>query len=90
MEAMATGLPVVAVNAMALPELVKNGENGYLFDLADSENLSNILIELFSNSGLRRQMGKKSLEIIQEHDINKSMAMFESIYQSMLDSSDES
>ena len=31
MEAMASALPVVAANAMALPHLVHDGENGYLF-----------------------------------------------------------
>ena len=32
MEAMASALPVVAANAMALPHLVHHGENGYLFE----------------------------------------------------------
>ena len=32
MEAMASALPVVAANAMALPHLVHDGENGYLFE----------------------------------------------------------
>jgi 1,2-diacylglycerol 3-alpha-glucosyltransferase len=80
MEAMASGLPVVAVNAMALPELVHHGENGYLFELNDSENLSGYLANIFSNSELRKQMGKKSLEFIQAHDINKTMDKFESLY----------
>ena len=34
MEAMASALPVVAANAMALPHLVHDGENGYLFEPA--------------------------------------------------------
>lgn len=32
MEAMASGLPIVAADAMALPHLVHDGENGYLFE----------------------------------------------------------
>ena len=83
MEAMASGLPVLAVNAMALPELVKDGQNGYLFELDDVAGLSKCLIEVFSNSELRKRMGKKSLEIIQAHDIDKSMAIFESLYAQM-------
>jgi 1,2-diacylglycerol 3-alpha-glucosyltransferase len=31
MEAMASGLPVIAADAMALPELVRHGENGSCF-----------------------------------------------------------
>ena len=39
MEAMASGLPVVAANAMALPHLVHDGENGYLFEPGDIDGL---------------------------------------------------
>src|SRR5207248_7463465 len=39
MEAMACGLPVVAANSYALPELVHHGENGYLFQPANSDEL---------------------------------------------------
>ena len=40
MEAMASALPVVAANAMALPHLVHDGENGYLFEPASPEDLA--------------------------------------------------
>lgn len=80
MEAMASGLPVVAVNAMALPELVRHGENGYLFELHEIDSLANHLINIFSNPELRKKMGERSLEFIQAHDINKTMAIFESLY----------
>ena len=86
MEAMASGLPVVGVNAMALPELIHDGENGYLFELDNIESLTQSLIKILSDEKLRKQMGDKSLEIIQAHDINNSMVTFESLYQSMLNS----
>ena len=40
MEAMASALPVVAANAMALPHLVHDGENGYLFEPANPDDLA--------------------------------------------------
>ena len=43
MEAMASGLPVVAANAMALPHLVHDGENGYLFEPGDAQDLADKL-----------------------------------------------
>lgn len=83
MEAMATRLPVVAVNAMALPELVKHNENGFLFEHNDTESLTRHLVEIFSNSALRKKMGEKSLEYIQTHDINRSLLTFETLYKNL-------
>jgi 1,2-diacylglycerol 3-alpha-glucosyltransferase len=80
MEAMASGLPVVAVNAMALPELVHNGENGYLFSDGDSEMLAERVIAILANQALRARMSEKSLEIIKDHDINKTIEKYEAIY----------
>ncbi len=40
MEAVACGLPVVAANSYALPELVHHGENGYLFQPGNSDELA--------------------------------------------------
>ena len=40
MEAMASGLPIVAANAVALPHLVHDGENGYLFEPGNVDDLA--------------------------------------------------
>ncbi len=83
MEAMASGLPVVAADAMALPELVHHGENGYLFPSDDSDALATAAIKILSDDGLRSRMAKKSLEIIQVHNINSVVEQFESLYLQM-------
>ena len=85
MEAMASGLPVVAVNAMALPELVHDGENGYLFSDGDRQMLAEKVIAILSDQSMRTQMSKKSLEIIQDHNINKIIGKYESIYNEIID-----
>lgn len=83
MEAMASGLPVIAADAMALPELVHHGENGFLFPPGDSHALAAAAITILSDEGLRSRMGKKSLEIIQEHDIEKVVEKYERLYMQM-------
>lgn len=80
MEAMASGLPVVAVDAMALPELVHDRENGYLFPEGDSNVLASRAIKILSNSKLRQKMSKNSLKIIKAHDIDKMIKKYESLY----------
>jgi glycosyltransferase involved in cell wall biosynthesis len=77
MEALATGLPILGARAVALPELIHTGENGYLFEPGDSVELGKRLVEIFSDIDLREQMGRKSLEIISQHDINDTLETFE-------------
>ena len=83
MEAMATGLPVIGVNATALPELIHDGENGFLFNEGDLDRLVSCLNQMFGDASLRERFSKKSLEIIKAHDINKIMETFESLYNSL-------
>ena len=83
MEAMASGLPVVAANALALPELVHHGENGYLFSPNDVAGIAEYFSRIFSDHALAKRMGQKSLQIAKAHDINITIASFEKIYESL-------
>jgi glycosyltransferase involved in cell wall biosynthesis len=65
---------------MALPELVHDGENGYLFADGDSQMLAQKVIAILSDQSMRAQMSKKSLDIIKDHDINEVVEEYESIY----------
>jgi len=69
---------------MALPELVHDGENGYLFSDGDSQMLAEKVIAILSNQPMREQMSKKSLEIIKEHDLNKIIERYESVYNEII------
>lgn len=83
MEAMASGLPIIAANALALPELVHHGENGFLFPANDAHALAAVAVKILSDELLRKQMANKSLEMIQAHDINKVVAQYETLYARM-------
>jgi len=83
MEAMATGKPVVAANARALPLLVHDGENGRLFEPGDVEGLASRLEELLSDSGKRTRMGRESLRIVARHDIGITLNAFEELYEAL-------
>lgn len=84
MEAMATGLPVIAVRAVALPELVHDNVNGYLYEENDSQRLGECILNIFSNQELREKMGRGSLEIIGRHDINKIITTFLGLYEVLI------
>lgn len=84
MEAIASGLPVVAVSAMALPELVHDGENGYLFPEGNSQTLAQKAVMILSDQKLSAQMSKNGLEMIKNHEINKIIQRYESLYHEIL------
>ena len=81
LQAMASALPVIAVKAGALVELVKHGVNGYLFAEGDIPAITAQIEDIITNDDHYREMRKKSLEFIQQHDINKTLESFEQLYQ---------
>lgn len=81
MEAMASGLPVVAANAMALPHLVHDGENGFLFEPGNISDLAAKLTRVLTMSAKEVLAFKKeSLSIVAAHDIQRTLDTFESLY----------
>lgn len=81
LEAMAASRPVILANAMALPHLVKNNKNGYLFAPGDSVDLAHKITEIIQLSDSKRmEMGRESLEIAKEHNINETLNDFEKLY----------
>jgi glycosyltransferase involved in cell wall biosynthesis len=81
MEAMASGLPVVAANAMALPHLVHDGENGFLFRPGDERDLADKLqrvLEMSHDELLKFK--RESLQVVAAHDIRRTLRTFESLY----------
>ena len=85
MEAMATGAPVIGVDALALPELIHDGENGYLFQPKDSQAMVEAVVKIFSDKNLHDRMSAKSLEIIRNHGIDVTIKKFEDIYRLVID-----
>ncbi len=67
LEAMASGLPVLAANACALPELVQPDVNGYLFAPHDSNAVADRIMTLLANRTRWAEMGAASRVKVQTH-----------------------
>jgi vacuolar-type H+-ATPase subunit H len=81
MEAMASGRPVVAADAMALPHLVHDGDNGYLFQPDDVVEFSDKLKRVLTASPEElERLSENSLHLIQAHDIERTITIFEGLY----------
>ena len=80
LEAMAAGLPIVAADAMALPHLVHDGENGRLYAPGNTHELTDRMLGLLGNPMLRQEFGRCSRQIAQQHSIISTLATFEDLY----------
>lgn len=81
MEAMASGLPIVAANAVALPHLVQDGENGYLFEPGNVDDLVDKLRRVLTASDADYlAMQEASLKGVDIHDIDRTLDTFEKLY----------
>jgi len=64
-EAMNFGLPVIVSDKVGCaPDLVENGDNGYVFEHRAVDDLARDLAELVSDSDLRERLGSRSLDRI--------------------------
>jgi len=71
MEGMNNSMPIVASNVGGIPEIVHNGENGFLFNPDDgAEALASCLEELILDEKLRADMGKRSKQILNELNLS--------------------
>jgi len=84
LEAMASGMPIVAVDAGALRELCQNERNGYLTEQDDDEAIAEGILRILQDNGLQKKMAKESLAIAKTHDIETTLARFEEIYTDLI------
>jgi glycosyltransferase involved in cell wall biosynthesis len=77
LEAMASGLPVVACRSGALPELVHEGHNGWLFQPGDWMAAASGLRRILTDRERAAEMGRHSAELAAGHRLELSLAAYE-------------
>ena len=55
-------MPVIATRIGGIPEVVTDGETGYLSDVGDTDKMAEDTVTLLENEGLRRAFGQKGRE----------------------------
>jgi glycosyltransferase involved in cell wall biosynthesis len=81
LQAMSCGLPVVAAHAQALPELVGDGLNGWLFRPGDVADAARAIARLADYPQHWRTLGAASLERAQQHSLDHVIHTYEKLYE---------
>ena len=84
LEAMSYGKPVISTNVGGVPEIVKPGFNGWLFQPGDHEALNKILREAMENKALLKQYGNNSLSISKNYTPESVFQSLNNLYKEIL------
>lgn len=83
-EAAATGLPLIAVNAGAVSEVCITNKNGFLCEPGNVSQIADSIYKILSDKELQKKFSKASLEIASEHDLEKTIDKFLNIYNKVI------
>jgi glycosyltransferase involved in cell wall biosynthesis len=83
LEAAATGLPIVAVDAAALPELVHNNQNGFLVSPGDPKDFAEAIQKILDNQEKIPDFARASLAIGHQHSEVETFHAYETLYREL-------
>lgn len=85
-EAMACGLPVVAANASALPELIHAGEGGHLCPIDDVDAFAGAIRAIAASPTQARQMGAYNRSVVEQRfTLDRMVAEYRALFEETLD-----
>jgi len=84
---MSCGVPAVTSNIGGLPELMVDGETGYICDLDDLDSFVARSYEILTDDELQARMAAASRQrAVEQFDINQIVPQYEAYYRHVLES----
>lgn len=81
LETMAAGIPNISTNIASIPEVIKDGENGFLIEPGDVDALTEKLYQLIQNKDLREIFSENSFKLInKKFSLDNHIAKLKEIY----------
>ena len=84
-EAMASGLPIVASRVGGIPDLVKDGRNGLLVPPKDASALEKAICDLLADKKKRKRMGKAGKKICRQYSAEAMVGQIGNLYTGLLE-----
>ncbi len=80
-EMMAMGKPIVAFTIPAFDEIIEDGVNGYLVEMGNVTSFCDKIYYLSNDTDILNKLGKKSIESVQQYNLQKACSKFLELYQ---------
>ncbi|MDD5489368.1 MAG: glycosyltransferase [Candidatus Moranbacteria bacterium] len=84
LEAMASGLPIVAVKNRIIDNLIESGKNGYLLDSFDTGIFAEKVLDIISHPEIQKKYSRASLEVAADFSVQKQTARLLEIYNQLI------
>ena len=85
LESLASERPVIGSNSGGIPEIVKDGETGFLFTVGDPEDLAKKISTLIGDPGLCNKMGKQGRITAQAFEASEAVNTFDHLLERVAD-----
>jgi len=80
LEAMSSGIPIIASDIGVFREIASNGENGMLFRSEDADSLSKAILVLYRDSNLRRKLSQAALKTVTKYSWENIAEKYVTLY----------
>ena len=87
LEAAASGLPIVAVRATSMPELVEEPGCGYLTPPGDIEAMAQRTTEILRDPAAAQALGQSGVEMARQHSLSLTLDKHEALYGELIQAS---
>lgn len=84
LEAMAAGLPVVSTNVSGIPEVIMDGQNGFLVNPRSPEEIAEKSVKLLTDDLLYRKISQNNIEKVKNYSLENVIQKIEAVYRACI------
>ena len=84
LDALEYGLPILASNVGGIPEIIKDGINGYLMEIDAIDDYFEALIQLYLDKRLYTEIQRKNIDLSNNYSVSKMTDAYIEIYEKIV------